>query len=221
MKPQEIEAASFAIIDGEAGPHPFGADEWSIVRRMIHTTADFDYMTDIRMHPRAMASGVAALRAGCEVFTDTQMALAGIRRRDLERLGGRASCLIAEDEIARKALTAGTTRAEAAVDAAVDRLDGAIYVVGNAPTALLRLMALIRQGRAAPALVVGLPVGFVNAAESKAELPAAGAPYITNVGRKGGSNVAAAVVNALIGLALAGSREHDEAGSWSARRAEG
>ena len=221
MTPQEIEAESFAIIDREAGPHRFGADEWSIVRRMIHTTADFDYMTDVRMHPRAVSSGVAALRAGCAVFTDTQMALAGIRRRDLERLGGRAACLIAEDEIACKALAAGTTRAEAAVDAVVDRLDGAIYVVGNAPTALLRLMALIRKGRTAPALVVGLPVGFVNAAESKAELPAAGVPYITNVGRKGGSNVAAAVVNALIGLALAGSRDHAEAGSWPVRGAEG
>lgn len=201
MKPHEIEARSFQIIDSEAGAHTYSAEEWRIVRRMIHTTADFDYVTDTRIHPRAVAEGVAALRAGVTVFTDTNMARTGIRQTGLTPFGARLVCLMAVEAIGRQAEAAGTTRAVVAVDAVADRLDGAIYVVGNAPTALLRLIELIRSGKAAPALVIGLPVGFVNAAESKAALLEVDVPYITNVGRKGGSNVAAAVVNALALLA--------------------
>ncbi len=201
MKPDEIEARSFAIIDQEAGSHPYSAVQWQIVRRMIHTTADFEYVSDTRIHPKAVRSGVAALRAGATIYTDTNMARTGIRRTGLEAFGVKAVCLMAEEAIGRKALAAGTTRAEVAVDEVADRLAGAIYAVGNAPTALLRLVELIRSGRVAPALVIGLPVGFVNAAESKAALIETDVPYITNVGRKGGSNVAAAVVNALVLLA--------------------
>jgi precorrin-8X/cobalt-precorrin-8 methylmutase len=201
MHPHEIERASFAIIEREAGPHDFSAAKWRIVRRMIHTTADFDYLHSVHFSPGAVAAGVAAIQAGGMVYTDTEMARAGIRAHGLARFGGRVLCLMAAPEIANAALAAGTTRAKVAVDAVADRLAGAIYVVGNAPTALLRLIELVRQGRARPALVVGLPVGFVNAAESKAWLLDQDVPYITNIGRKGGSNVAASVVNALILLA--------------------
>lgn len=198
MKPHEIEQLSFEIIDAEAGSHDFTPEQWAIVRRMIHTSADFDYKRDIRLHPKAVDVGIEVIRSGGIIFTDTNMARTGIRTRDLDRFGATSQCLMASHRIARLAEEKGITRARAAVDAVAGELKNAIYVVGNAPTALLRLIELIRQGAAHPALIVGLPVGFVNAAESKAELLELETPYITNVGRKGGSNVAASVVNALI-----------------------
>lgn len=201
MKPTDIETRSFAIIDAEAGPHGFTSDAWSIVRRMIHTTADFEYIEKVRLHPKAIESGLAALRSGRPIFTDTEMVRAGIRKADATRMGVSVSCRITDATVGRLAQSEGITRSQAAVDAVLPQLNGAIYAVGNAPTALLRLNELIRRGAATPALVVGLPVGFVNAAESKAELLELPVPYITNVGRKGGSNVAASVVNALLILA--------------------
>jgi precorrin-8X/cobalt-precorrin-8 methylmutase len=200
MTPEEIEALSFQIITEEAGRHPFSADQWCVVRRIIHTTADFEYLQSIRFHPQAIERGVAAIRNGRAVVTDTNMAQAGIRRRELDRFGARAVCHIADPQVAQTARSTGTTRAATAVDVAAAELDGGIYAVGNAPTALLRLIELVDTGRIQPALIVGFPVGFVNAAESKEALMAASVPFISNVGRKGGSNVAAAVVNALISL---------------------
>ncbi len=201
MKPLEIEQLSFQIIDSEAGDHGFPPDQWPLVRRVIHTSADFEWQAMIRLHPQAIACGVAAIRAGGTVVTDTNMARVGIRQRDMEAFGGSVRCYMADERVAATAAREGTTRAKAAVDLAAAELSGGIYVVGNAPTALLRLIDLIDQGQATPALVVGLPVGFVNAAESKALLLDSDVPFITNVGRKGGSNVAAAVVNALIIMA--------------------
>lgn len=197
MKPQDIEDLSFKIIDAEAGPHSFGPAEWSVVRRMIHTSADFDYMKTVRFHPKAVQAGIEAIRSGCRIFTDTRMASVGIRKKEIQASGGEVICLMADEAVARAALAHGTTRAVAAVDMAADRITGSIYVVGNAPTALLRLMELVREKKALPALIIGLPVGFVNAAESKADLLTLDIPFITNTGRKGGSNLAAAVVNAL------------------------
>jgi len=197
MKPQEIETRSFAIIDTESGDHGFSAEQWPLVRRMIHTTADFEYINTVRIHPRAIAAGVGAIRKGRPIFTDTHMARMGIRQALLAATGAAVTCLITDPEVVRMAKENGTTRALAAVDAAGDHMNGGIYVVGNAPTALLRLIAHINAGSAAPALVIGLPVGFVNAAESKAALLETNIPYITNLGRKGGSNVAASVLNAL------------------------
>jgi precorrin-8X/cobalt-precorrin-8 methylmutase len=202
MKPEQIEQKSFEIIDEEAGRHDFTPDRWPIVRRMIHTSADFEYMESIRFHPDAVTAGVNAIRQGRMIFTDTNMLRTGVRQRDLDRFGGAVKCLMADPEVARMAADSGATRAKVAVDAAVDGMAGGIYAVGNAPTALLRLIELIDAGKAAPALVIGLPVGFVNAAESKAALLDVDIPYITNVGRKGGSNVAASVVDALILLAI-------------------
>lgn len=201
MQPHEIERLSFEIIDREAGDHGFAADQWPLVRRVIHTSADFEWLAMIRIHPEAVSAGTAAIRSGCSIVTDTNMARVGIRQRDLRRFGGAVTCHISDTGVAETARREGTTRARAAVDQAAPTLSGGIYVVGNAPTALLRLIELIDRGRAAPALVVGLPVGFVNAAESKALLWKSGLTCITNLGRKGGSTVAAAVVNALILMA--------------------
>jgi len=206
MRPADIEAESFRIIDREAGPHAFAPEQWQIVRRMIHTSADFDYLRTMRFHPQAIAAGIEAIRAGKPIFTDTNMAASGIRKSDLKAYGAAVKCFMDDSEIHAAARRSGGTRAEAAVDAAASEMDGGIYVIGNAPTALLRLIELVRSGRAHPALIIGLPVGFVNAAESKAALLGLDHPYITNEGRKGGSNVAAAAVNALLLLAK-GSKE--------------
>jgi len=197
MKPNDIESLSFKIIDEEAGTHDFTADQWQIVRRMIHTTADFEYMKTVRFHPESVKTGIDAIRNGKTIVTDTNMARVGIRKGELQRFQVSANCLIDDPLVARAAKDKGTTRAKAAVDAAVDLMDGGIYVVGNAPTALLQIVEWVRDKKAQPALIVGLPVGFVNAAESKEELMKTDIPYISNVGRKGGSNVAASVINAL------------------------
>lgn len=205
MKPAEIEALSFTIIDQEAGEHGFPEEQWTIVRRMIHTSADFEYLNSVRMHADAVTAGVRAIKGGRNIVTDTNMARAGIRRSAVLRFGGSLECLIDDPTVAHAARDSGCTRAMAAVEAAIPMMREGIYAIGNAPTALMRLMELIRSGQAAPALVVGLPVGFVNAAESKAQLVEMNTPFISNEGRKGGSNVAASVVNALILLALDGS----------------
>jgi precorrin-8X/cobalt-precorrin-8 methylmutase len=202
MKPSEIETLSFQIIDAEAGEHAFTPEEWQIVRRMIHTSADFEYMQSIRFHPQAISAGIQAIRTGKTIFTDTQMARSGIRKTEIRHFGGQVECLITDETVTAMAAKSGTTRALAAVEAAADEMEGGIYVVGNAPTALLKLIELIRLHQARPALVIGLPVGFVNAAESKAELVTMDYPWISNVGRKGGSNLAAAVVNALSIMAI-------------------
>jgi precorrin-8X/cobalt-precorrin-8 methylmutase len=201
MQPNEIEALSFQIIDEEAGTHQFDHSQWQIVRRMIHTSADFEYIKTIRFHPDAIQAGLNAIIAGKPVITDTNMARIGIRHEDLKKYGSVTHCLIAEPKVKELAEKKAITRAKVAVDCALDIIEGGIYVVGNAPTALLRLLELIQSENAKPALVVGLPVGFVNAVESKAALLKTDIPYITNVGRKGGSNVAASVINALIVLA--------------------
>lgn len=201
MKPHEIEAKSFAIIDAEAGPHNFGPDEWKIVRRMIHTTADFEYMQMVRISNNAVAAGINAIRNGCTVITDTNMAKTGIRKDLLAGFGSRCECLMADPRVAEQATERGVTRARVAVEKAAQIMENGIYVVGNAPTALLHLLDMINNKAANPALVVGLPVGFVNAAESKAALVETKIPYISNVGRKGGSNVAASVINALVLIA--------------------
>ncbi|MBU2550883.1 MAG: precorrin-8X methylmutase [Proteobacteria bacterium] len=203
LPPDEIERRSFQIIDAEAPAHQWPPDVWSVIRRMIHTTADFEYVSSVRVHPGAVASGLEAIRRGRVIFTDTRMAQSGMSRRRLERFGGRVECLIDAPETITRAREGNTTRSVAAVDLALDRLADGIYVVGNAPTALFRLIEHIQAGRAQPALVVGLPVGFVNAAESKEALLECSVPYITAVGRKGGSAVAASVINALADLATA------------------
>ncbi|MGD9017031.1 MAG: precorrin-8X methylmutase, partial [Desulfobacterales bacterium] len=183
MKPQTIEENSFAIIDREAGNHGLPVDQWAVVRRMIHTSADFDYIRTVRFHPEAIGAGIKAIRGGKTIVTDTQMARAGIRQGDVQAFGCRLECLISEPTVVHAAKALGTTRALAAVDAAIPLMSGGITVVGNAPTALLRLIDLVKRKDIRPALIIGLPVGFVNAAESKEALLSLDCPYITNVGR--------------------------------------
>ena len=190
MKPQNIEDLSFKIIDKEAGHHGFDGLQWPIVRRMIHTSADFEYIKSVRFHKNAITAGIKAIQNNCSIFTDTNMAKSGIRIN--------AKCFIKDEDVVKKATDSNLTRAEVAVEKACDLMDNGIYVIGNAPTALLHLIDLVKQGRAKPALIVGFPVGFVNAAESKDALMELDYPYISNKGRKGGSNIAASVVNALI-----------------------
>ncbi len=201
MKPEAIESLSFSIIDTEAGSHDFPPEQWNIVRRMIHTSADFEYMQTVRFHPEALSAGLRAIREGKAIITDTEMARSGIRKADAARFGMSVSCLIGDEKVRELAKKSGETRAKAAVDAALPLMKGGIYVIGNAPTALLRILELIKEGKAEPSLIVGLPVGFVNAAESKEELIQTDIPFISNTGRKGGSNLAAAVVNALLIMA--------------------
>lgn len=197
MKPEEIENLSFKIIEREIGTHKLTHDQWPIVRRMIHTSADFEYRDMVRFHPDAVKAGLEAIRNGKKIITDTNMARVGIRKKELDRFGASTECYMNDPMIHRNAKASGVTRAKVAVDMAVENMQDGIYVVGNAPTALMRLVELIKEHKAQPALVIGLPVGFVNAAESKAALMELDHPYISNIGRKGGSNVAASVVNAL------------------------
>jgi precorrin-8X/cobalt-precorrin-8 methylmutase len=201
MKPDEIENLSFQIIEREIGAHNLRNEQWIIVRRMIHTSADFGYKDMVRFHSDAIKSGLDAIRSGKNIITDTNMARVGIRKREIEQFGGRVKCYMNDQQVHSNAKATGVTRAKIAVDMAVEDMQGGIYVIGNAPTALLRLIELVKEQKARPALIIGLPVGFVNAAESKAALMELDYPYISNVGRKGGSNVAASVVNALTILA--------------------
>ena len=203
LKPDEIEQLSLSIIEHEVPePRPFQGDEWKVVRRMIHSSADFELLELVRFHPAAVHKGVEAIKRGCLVVTDTEMARAGISKGRLEKWGCIVACLMGEGEVARQAEVKGTTRASAAVDIISERINDGIYVIGNAPTALMRLLDLIDSGTCLPALVVGMPVGFVNASESKDRLMAqTKIPYITIKGRKGGSALAASVINALAEIA--------------------
>ncbi|HDM75314.1 MAG TPA: precorrin-8X methylmutase [Deltaproteobacteria bacterium] len=203
LKPHEIEEFSFSIIDSEVPePRPYAGSEWLVVRRMIHTTADFELLDLVRFHPDAIDRGTEAIRRGCLVITDTEMARVGIGNKRLSKWGCKVECHISDEAVAARARKLGITRAAAAVDLVSDRINGSIYVIGNAPTALMRLLNLIEEDKCHPALVVGMPVGFVNAAESKERLIEQDkVPYITIKGRKGGSAIAASVINALAGLA--------------------
>jgi len=200
--PQEIEAESFRRIDAQVGAHGFSPEVWPVVRRIIHTSGDLGYLQTVRAHPQAVAAGVAALRRGCGLATDTRMLLAGISTGRLGRLGVEPFCILDDHAVAPEAARQGTTRTAAGLELALPRLAGGIVAIGNAPTALLRLLELLAAGAPPPALVVGLPVGFVNAAESKEALAQQNCPYITALGSKGGSAVAAAVINALAVTAL-------------------
>ena len=201
--PADIERTSISIITRELDelgltPPPETA---AVVKRVIHTTADFDYAKNLRFTPGAVQAAVRALQTGAVIVTDTNMALAGITKPGLAKLGCEAVCYMADPAVAEAAKQAGTTRAVAAMHRAAREHPGAILAVGNAPTALLTIAEEIEAGLR-PALVIGVPVGFVNVVESKETLFAIceqhGVPAIAAMGRKGGSNVAAAICNALV-----------------------
>lgn len=202
--PESIEARSFAIIDAEAGAsRPFSGDAWQVARRLVHTAGDLSLLEALVLPDGAVAAGVAALQAGAPVFTDTEMARSGIPVRRTDPLGVRVSCILSFSGLEEEARRLGITRSRAGIMALGPRLAGAVVAVGNAPTALLALLEYIDGGGTPPALVIGMPVGFVNAAESKELLlrhPII--PSLVVRGRRGGSPLAAAAVNALAEIAL-------------------
>ena len=201
IAPAEIEAKSMAIIAAELGDRAIPADQLPVVKRVIHTTADFDYADNLVFSPDAVARGVAAIRAGCTIVTDTQMAWSGVNKRVLEKFGGSARCFMSDPDVAAEARQRGITRAAVSMERAAGLSGPLILALGNAPTALIRACELMDQGKLSPALVIGVPVGFVNVVEAKELLLDTDVPNIVARGRKGGSNVAAAVCNALIYLA--------------------
>ena len=201
--PQAIEAKSFEIIDAEVGTHSFSADEWPIVRRIVHTSADYDFVMNTLITKGAVDSALQAIGEGCHIYCDTNMVLSGVNKTRLAEFGCNISCHVADPDVAVEAKAEGVTRSIVALRKGV-KSGCRIFLIGNAPTALYELLQLCKEGKVDPALVVGVPVGFVGAAESKEELVASGLPQITCRGRKGGSTIAAAICNALVLLAKDG-----------------
>ncbi len=201
IKPDDIEKRSMEIIESELGDTSHLTDsEKQIVKRVIHTTADFDYLQNLKFSENAVESGLQAIRSGTAIITDTNMSLAGISKPALKALGCEVFCFTADNDVAESARSNGTTRAVAAVDKVANLFGNKnfIYAVGNAPTALIRLHELIEQKMISPALIIGVPVGFVNVVRSKDLIMTSNVPYIVAQGRKGGSTVAAAICNALL-----------------------
>lgn len=196
----DIEKRSFEIIDSEVGPHGYDALQWPVVRRVIHATADFDFAGKGRMlfEKRAIDSAFLAIKNRCTIVTDVDMVAAAINKKSLADLGLKTACYISDGKVAEEARRLGKTRSEMAMRRAAKDMDGGIVVIGNAPTALYEVISMVREGAARPALVVGMPVGFVSAPESKEELARTDVPFITNVGRKGGSPAASSAINAIL-----------------------
>ena len=201
-KGQSIEDESMQIIENEIGSHPYNEQEWPIVRRIIHSTADFDFARDnkIIFHKNAIKNGLEALKNGSSIVVDVNGIIGLLNKQNPKDFGNNVICNISEPSIMEAAKEAGKTRAQMSMRIAKEDMNGGIVVVGNAPTALLEVMVMIREGITKPALVIGIPVGFVSAVESKEELAKMDIPFITNLGRKGGSPCASAIVNALYKL---------------------
>ncbi|MFE4201202.1 precorrin-8X methylmutase [Aneurinibacillus aneurinilyticus] len=197
VQPQEIEGKSFEIITEEIGEHPFTEDQYPVVQRVIHASADFELGRSMLFHPNAIKAGIQAIREGRKLVADVQMVQVGISKPRLEKFGGSVHVYISDPDVMEEAKRLNTTRAIVATRKAIREADGGIFAIGNAPTALLELIRLVKEGIAKPGLIIGMPVGFVSAAESKEELAKLDIPFITNVGRKGGSTVVVAAVNAL------------------------
>ena len=207
VAPAEIEARSMEIIQSELGERTFPAEVLPVLKRVIHTTADFDYADNLVFSPGAVEKGIAAIQGGCAIVTDTQMARSGINKRVLEKFGGEAVCFMSDPDVAAEAKERGVTRAAVSMERAAKLDRTLILALGNAPTALVRACELLEEGAMKPALIIGAPVGFVNVVESKELLLTENVPYIVARGRKGGSNVAAAICNAMLYLASGNARE--------------
>lgn len=197
---RSIEDGSFAIIDLEVGPHDWSMREWQVVRRVIHATADFDFKHLMRFHPNAVDSGIQALRSGCPIIVDVKMITAGLNEDRLAAYGCRVHSYISDDDVIQVAKANNSTRGIESMRKAyqLGKLDGAIVAIGNAPTALLEIVRMVEKEGARPALVIGVPVGFVSAAESKEATLMLPTPYIVAQGRKGGSSIAVAIIHALL-----------------------
>ena len=198
IAPREIEKRSFEIITAELGERSFSPDTEPIIKRCIHTSADFDYADNLYFSEDAAAKAMDAIRRGVSIVTDTNMAKAGINKRALARFGGQVHCFMADDDVATAAARRGVTRASESMKKAAAMGEDFIYVVGNAPTALVTLYDLYQEGNVRPEFVIAVPVGFVNVVASKELIVSSGLPCIVARGRKGGSNIAACIVNALL-----------------------
>lgn len=198
VKPMEIEKRSFEMITEELGDKKLIPGTELVVKRCIHTSADFDYAENLCFSEHVIEKAMEAIKKGACIVTDTQMAKSGINKRALARYGGEVYCFMSDQDVAEAAKQNGTTRATASMDKAAALDKPLIFAVGNAPTALVRLYELIEEGKLKPELIIGVPVGFVNVVQSKELIMEAGVPYIVARGRKGGSNIAACICNALL-----------------------
>lgn len=198
VKPMEIEKRSMEIITKELGGRTWPEPEFSVIKRCIHTSADFDYADNLCFSEDAVQKGIDALNAGASIVTDTKMAASGISKKRMAECGGEVYCFMSDPDVAETAKEKGCTRAAVCMEKAAEFSGPLIIAVGNAPTALIRLYELIQEGKIAPALIIGAPVGFVNVVEAKELIMTAGVPYIVPRGRKGGSNIAAAICNAML-----------------------
>lgn len=201
VRPEDIERRSMEIIESEMGDTShLSPSEKLVVKRVIHTTADFDYLENLKFSENAVELGLAAFQSGVVIITDTNMAKSGISKPALSFLGCEVQCFMSDSDVSEKSKKEGTTRAVASIDKAVELFSNrnTIFVIGNAPTALIRLYEHIESGKISPSLVIGAPVGFVNVVQSKKLIMESKVPYIVADGRKGGSNVSAAIVNALL-----------------------
>ena len=207
VAPADIEERSMEIIGQELGERVFPADQLPVIKRVIHTSADFDYADNLVFSAGAVEQGIAAIKGGCTIVTDTQMAFSGVNKRVLEKFGGKAVCFMSDPDVAAEARERGETRATVSMERAAALEGPVILAVGNAPTALVRACQLMDEGKFHPDLVIGVPVGFVNVVESKELLLTMDVPHIVARGRKGGSNVAAAICNTLLYQASNNARE--------------
>ncbi|MCH7561623.1 MAG: precorrin-8X methylmutase [Nitrosopumilus sp.] len=202
-KGQSIEDASMQMIEDEIGSHHYNEKEWPIVRRVIHSTADFDFAgkNKIIFHKDAIESAMNALRNGCSIIVDVNGVIGGLNKQNPKDFGNNIVCNISNPKIMELAKKEGKTRSQVSMREAISDIDGGVVAIGNAPTALMEIIQMVKEGIVKPALIIGIPVGFVCAAESKEELSKLEeAPFITNIGRKGGSSSASAIINAIFKL---------------------
>ena len=198
VRPRDIERRSFEIITEELGNRKLDADKELIIKRCIHTSADFDYADNLCFSEGVVEKAIEAIKNGACIVTDTQMGRSGINKKALAKYGGEVYCFMSDEDVAKTAKENGTTRATASMDKAAAMNKPMIFAIGNAPTALVRLYELIQEGMIHPALIIGVPVGFVNVVQSKELIMETDVPYIVARGRKGGSNIAACICNALL-----------------------
>ena len=198
VTPREIEQRSMETITKELNGRTWPEPEFSVIKRCIHTSADFDYADNLCFSPNACQIGIEALKNGADIVTDTKMAMSGINKNKLSTFGGEVHCYISDPDVVEEAKARGCTRSTVSMERGARIKKPVIFVVGNAPTALIELDRLIKEGKVKPALIVGGPVGFVNVVESKELIMQACVPYIVARGRKGGSNIGAAIINALL-----------------------
>ena len=198
IKPMDIEKRSFEIITEILGDTRLDPENELVIKRVIHTTADFEYVQNLVFSDHAVQKGIEALKNGCDIVTDTQMAKSGINKTILGKLGGQVHCFMSDADVAAEAKERGITRAIVSMERAAKLSKPCIFAIGNAPTALISLYEQMEAGKLNPALIIGVPVGFVNVVESKEMIIESGVPHIVSRGRKGGSNVAAAICNAML-----------------------